>query len=73
MTQSAQIAVDRDKGNFRYEIDYEYDAGVGLSEDVVRYISGVKEEDDWIRDFRLKALRTFEKKPMPTHWASSDL
>ena len=45
MTQSAQIAVDRDKGNFRYEIDYEYDAGVGLNENVVRYISEVKEEE----------------------------
>ena len=73
MIQPTQIDIDRDKGDFHYETDYEYDAGVGLSEDVVRYISGVKEEDDWIRDFRLKALRTFEKKPMPTHWASSDL
>ena len=70
MIQPTQIDIDRDKGDFHYETDYEYDAGVGLSEDVVRYISGVKEEDDWIRDFRLKALRTFEKKPMPTHWAS---
>ena len=24
-------------------------------------------------DFRLKALSTFEKKPMPTHWATDDL
>ena len=73
MIQAKEIDVDREKGNFHYETDYEFDAGVGLSEEVVRYISGVKEEDDWIRDFRLKALETFEKKPLPTHWATRDL
>ena len=41
MTQSAQLEIDREKGNFRYDTDYEYDAGVGLNEDVVRYISEV--------------------------------
>ena len=73
MIQAKEVQVDREKGNFHYETDYEYDAGVGLSEDVVRYVSSVKEEDDWIRDFRLKALGTFEKKPLPTHWATRDL
>ena len=73
MIQAKEIDIDREKGNFHYETDYEFDAGVGLSEDVVRYVSGVKEEDDWIRDFRLKALETFEKKPLPTHWATRDL
>ena len=73
MTQSAQIAIDRDKGNFRYETDYEYDAGVGLNEGVVRYISDAKEEDKWVRNFRLKALKVFNRKPLPTHWATKDL
>ena len=58
------------KGNFHYKTEYEFDAGVGLSEEVVRYISDVKKEDEWVKDFRLKALKTFEKKRMPTHWAS---
>ena len=65
--------IDRDKGNFHYETDYAYDAGSGLTEDTVDYISGVKEEDEWIREFRQKALQVFLKKPMPTHWASKDL
>ena len=73
MTQSAQLEIDREKGNFRYDTDYEYDAGVGLNEDVVRYISEVKEEDEWILNFRLKALKTFNRKPLPTHWATKDL
>ena len=73
MIQPNPIEVDRDKGNFHYNTDYEFDAGIGLSEDVVRYISDVKKEDSWVQDFRLKALKTFEKKKLPTHWATKDL
>ena len=73
MSTSNQIDVDREKGNFHFETDYAYDAGVGLSEEVVKYISGVKEEEPWLLDFRLKALGAFEGKPLPTHWASKDL
>jgi Fe-S cluster assembly protein SufB len=67
------LDIDREKGNFRYDTDYEYDAGVGINEDVVRYISEAKEEDEWILNFRLKALKVFNRKPLPTHWASKDL
>ncbi|NDL55588.1 Fe-S cluster assembly protein SufB [Phytoactinopolyspora mesophila] len=38
----------------------------GLNEDVVREISALKNEPEWMLDIRLKALRLFEKKPMPT-------
>ena len=38
----------------------------GLNEDVVRDISGIKEEPEWMLNQRLKALEIFEKKPMPT-------
>ncbi|MFF2550824.1 Fe-S cluster assembly protein SufB [Nocardia sp. NPDC058058] len=41
----------------------------GLSEEVVRDISAKKSEPEWMLDFRLKALRIFEKKPMP-NWGS---
>jgi len=37
----------------------------GLSEDVVRDISSQKGESEWMLEQRLKALRMFEKKPMP--------
>ena len=38
----------------------------GLSEEVVRDISGLKSEPDWMLKTRLKALQLFAKKPMPT-------
>jgi Fe-S cluster assembly protein SufB len=38
----------------------------GLSEEVVRDISARKNEPDWMLDLRLKGLRLFRRKPMPT-------
>ena len=38
----------------------------GLNEDVVRDISGIKGEPEWMLNQRTKALEIFEKKPMPT-------
>ena len=42
----------------------------GLSEAVVRDISAKKSEPEWMLEARLKALRTFDKKPMP-NWGSN--
>lgn len=72
-TQNEAFNIDYEKGNFHFPEDYKYDAGTGLKEETVRYISEVKGEDEWVRDFRLKAYDIFNKKPMPTHWASKDL
>src|SRR5947208_11786755 len=72
-TDTSAVNIDRDIGDFHYKVNYGYDAGVGLSERVVNYISDVKQDPDWVRDFRLKALQVFESKPLPTHWASKDL
>ena len=71
--QDQAIQVDTEKGNFKYPENYEFDAGIGLTEDTVKYISDVKDDPDWVREFRLKALEVFKKKPMPTKWADKDL
>ena len=41
----------------------------GLSEDVVREISALKDEPEWMLKTRLKGLQLFGKKPMPTFGA----
>ncbi|MDO5701617.1 MAG: Fe-S cluster assembly protein SufB [Bowdeniella nasicola] len=41
----------------------------GLNEDVVRDISAKKDEPEWMLKRRLKALKLFDRKPMPT-WAA---
>jgi Fe-S cluster assembly protein SufB len=38
----------------------------GLSEEVVRDISGKKGEPEWMLKLRLKGLRLFDRKPLPT-------
>ena len=38
----------------------------GLSEDVVRNISALKNEPEWMLAMRLKGLRLFDRKPLPT-------
>jgi Fe-S cluster assembly protein SufB len=43
----------------------------GLSAAVVEEISALKDEPDWMRKFRLKALKHFERRPMP--WWGADL
>ncbi|MEP7763267.1 Fe-S cluster assembly protein SufB [Sanguibacter sp. 25GB23B1] len=41
----------------------------GVDEDVVRNISALKNEPEWMLKLRLKSLRLFDKKPMPS-WGS---
>ncbi|WP_163654868.1 Fe-S cluster assembly protein SufB [Listeria sp. PSOL-1] len=48
---------DKDTSVFRTER--------GLTEHVVREISQIKEEPEWMLDFRLKSLEQFYKMPMP--------
>ena len=66
--QEEAILVDNEKGNFSFPEDYQFDAGTGLSKETIAYISSVKNEAEWVKEFRLKALELFEKKPMPTHF-----
>ncbi len=44
----------------------------GLSHDLVRSISDMKKEPQWMLDFRLSSLDTFYDKPMP-NWGDTEL
>lgn len=44
----------------------------GLSEEVVRNISTLKDEPQWMLDLRMKGLRLFDRKPMPAWGAGLD-
>src|SRR5205807_1379203 len=72
-TETNAVDINRNIGDFHYKVDYAKDAGSGLSEKTIHYISDVKEDPDWVREFRLRGLKTFLEKPLPTHWASKDL
>jgi Fe-S cluster assembly protein SufB len=48
------------------ESGYAYKAPKGLSREIVEEISSYKDEPEWMRDFRLKALDHFMDRPTPT-------
>jgi Fe-S cluster assembly protein SufB len=47
------------------EHSYVYKPKKGLSEDIVKEMSWMKGEPQWMTDRRLKGLRHFQKRPMP--------
>ncbi|MCE4955801.1 Fe-S cluster assembly protein SufB [Macrococcoides caseolyticum] len=58
-----------DVGDYKYGF-HDKDVSIfrserGLTEDIVREISKMKEEPEWMLDFRLKSLKQFYKMPMP--------
>jgi Fe-S cluster assembly protein SufB len=73
-TQLTQEAAIASLGRYGYGWSDSDVAGAsaqrGLSEAVVRDISAKKSEPEWMLEVRLKALRTFDKKPMP-NWGSN--
>ncbi len=71
--KNIKLGFERDIGDFKFAEDYAYDAGLGLNEDVVKYISSVKGEDEWVLNFRLKALKTFFAKENPLNWANPQI
>jgi len=48
------------------ETGYAYKAPKGLSRKLVEDISAYKQEPEWMREFRLKALEHFQNRPTPT-------
>lgn len=64
------------KDEVKFQEDYKYgfkdkdtsivNTGIGLTEDVVRQISKLKGEPEWMLEFRLKAFKAFQEMPMPS-------
>ena len=64
------------KDEVKFQEDYKYgfkdedtsivNTGIGLTEDVVREISKLKNEPEWMLEFRLKAFKAFQEMPMPS-------
>ena len=51
-TETKAVDINRNIGDFHYKVDYAKDAGSGLSEKTIHYISDVKKDPDWVREFR---------------------
>ena len=56
---------DIEKFDFRTETEAVFKARKGIDAEIVRQISEMKNEPEWMLDFRLKSLEIFESYPMP--------
>jgi len=54
------------KYDFRTETTAVFKARKGLDREIVEQISDMKDEPDWMREFRLKSFEIFESKPTPS-------
>jgi Fe-S cluster assembly protein SufB len=69
MVAKPQVDIGEYQYGFRDEEDYVFKSKKGLSREIVEEISAMKGEPEWMRDFRLKALDYFNKRPMP-NWGA---
>ncbi|MBI2426565.1 MAG: Fe-S cluster assembly protein SufB [Candidatus Kerfeldbacteria bacterium] len=58
------LAESATRYNFHMPENYAFTAEPGLTENVVCEMSAMKDEPKWMLDFRLSALRIYERKPM---------
>src|SRR5258706_8027083 len=56
----------KEKYGFFVPEDYIFKAKRGLNPEIVKEISWMKKEPEWMLKFRLRSLEMFRKKPMPT-------
>jgi len=70
-TVASGLDLGRYKLGWSDAVDYVFEPKKGLNEDVVREISWWKGEPKWMTDFRLRALRHFERKPMLPWFATN--
>src|ERR1700678_2076955 len=61
---TAELDLGRYKLGWSDEEDYIFKPKKGLSEEIVREMSGIKKEPKWMLDFRLRALSRFSLKEM---------
>ncbi len=57
----------RNEYDFKADAKVVFSTGKGLNEEVVKAISEHKGEPEWMKEYRLKALRAFNKMPMPSY------
>ncbi len=65
LTQREMVANDRSRFDFKDEIVYLTETKRGLTRATVEEISALKNEPEWMLEFRLRAYDHFLKRPMP--------
>jgi len=66
MSQAFELEQGTYSPGFHVAENYAFKSAKGLNETIVAQISEMKGEPSWMRDFRLKSLKLFQNRPMPT-------
>ena len=66
MTTAENLDLGKYQLGWADEEDYVYKPKRGLNEEILREMSWMKGEPDWMLDFRLKSYRRFGGRPMPS-------
>ena len=74
--EKTRAAVEDLNKDYKYgfhdpEDQYVFKSEKGLTEEIVRNISQMKDEPEWMLEFRLRALKLFNERPMPT-WGNTE-
>ena len=73
LEQSTDEIGEINKYDFRTETKEVFKARKGIDREIVAQISEMKNEPEWMRDFRLKSLEIFDSKPMPKWGGAIDI
>ncbi|WP_419917594.1 Fe-S cluster assembly protein SufB [Candidatus Poriferisocius sp.] len=65
-SEALALDLSRYKLGWSDEENYVFKPKKGLDTGIVQEMSWMKSEPDWMRNFRLKSLNRFEKRPMPS-------
>ncbi|MFQ5856423.1 MAG: Fe-S cluster assembly protein SufB [Anaerolineae bacterium] len=65
-TQSDVLDLNIEKYGFRDPEEYSFKSEKGLSKNVICQLSGMKDEPEWMLEFRLKAYEIYTRMPVPT-------
>ncbi|MBT4844357.1 MAG: Fe-S cluster assembly protein SufB [Planctomycetaceae bacterium] len=71
--EKSEVVGEINKYDFRTENVAVFKVEKGINADIVRQISEMKDEPQWMLDFRLEALEIFESKPMPEWGGDIDI
>jgi Fe-S cluster assembly protein SufB len=66
---STELDIGRYKLGWSDVEDYVFKPKKGLSEEIVREMSAMKHEPEWMLNFRLRSLKRFYAKPMAEWFA----
>ena len=65
-TKASEIVDEQYKYGFKNKDVSILSTGKGLNEDIVKEISSLKHEPEWMKEFRLKSYRAFKAMKMPS-------